>query len=279
MLSSAAATLSRRIQKPGATEPAYLCDQDDLGQWRYLLARQHILEAGLEPDERASEWRHYQTPLGQYRPLPQARRFHQSTKRFRWALGGNRSSKSHSLAVETIWNATGWHPFQKVPIPSVGWYATTTVEKIADTLWKKLDPAKGGLLLGIEHEVVWRSKQWDIPGRVLIPVKGGVSEIVFKAFQQDRESFQAVELDYAHFDEQFPQSVFIETISRIGPGKQIRFAAAMTPIVSQPWLEKRLITDRLESDDIFEFPLDDNRDDYGGFIEAERIEALIAEWP
>src|SRR3954462_13548825 len=101
---------------------------------RYALANRHLIEAARQSqDQQRLERLHAlsKKPLGKYRPPPQAERFHRSNKRFRFCLGGNRSSKSHSLAVETIWRATGLHPFQPVKVPSVGWYATTTIEKVA----------------------------------------------------------------------------------------------------------------------------------------------------
>lgn len=58
------------------------------------------------------------------------------------------------------------------------------------------------------------------------------------------------------------------------------FSAGMTPIESQPWLEDKLNGAELPPGyAVFEFPLDDNRISAGGFIDDERIDALIAEWP
>lgn len=270
------------IRKPHESDKDYECDAT--GHYR-LAIQDLVYRLTTEQRERAWEWA--QTPLGGYRPLPNARKFHRSRKRFRHCLGGNRSSKSHSLAVETMWRAMGMHPFREdVKAPSVGWYATTTFEKVADTLWEKLDPAKGGLLLGIEvlgyrWDIVWRSKQLGIPNKATIRLPGnkGTSEIWFKAYEQGRESFQAVALDYAHFDEQYSEPIFIETTSRIGPGRKMEFADALTPLNPSPWLEKRTSIEVPATDDVFYFPLDDNRTEWGGFIDGQLIDATIENWP
>jgi len=215
------------------------------------------------------------TPSGGYRPLPMALKFHQSTKRYRWALGGNRSSKSASLCAEVFWLATGTHPFHQVNTPNLGWYCTTTWDKVGDTLWEKLKK----IIVGYETKVVWHNKGRDIPEMLHIKTINGWSKIVFKAYEQGREAFQAAAVRYIAMDEQFPRDVFIEATTRIGSGDSLDFMAAMTPIDSQPWLEERLLNLNLPTDDIFEFPLDDNRISCGGFLRDEEIDAMIENWP
>ena len=80
-------------------------------------------------------------------------------------------------------------------------------------------------------------------------------------------------------DEQCPHDVFIEATSRIGATVNLKFAAALTPIDPQPWLEERLTTEKPDNWDVFEFPLDDNRISCGGFIADDQIDALIEMWP
>ena len=38
--------------------------------------------------------------------------FHKCTKKNRWVFGGNRSGKTECGAVETVWLATGTHPYK-----------------------------------------------------------------------------------------------------------------------------------------------------------------------
>lgn len=219
------------------------------------------------------------TAIGAYRPLPMARRFHQSESRWRFAIGGNRSSKSHALAMETAWAAMGCHPWRQYETPNEGFYATTTWEKVGDTLYAKLKH----LLVGVNHEVVWHNKQREIPEMIFVqPINKSArkfwSKITMKAYEQGREIFQAVALRYIHNDEQFPQDIWIEENSRIGGDYPLDIACAFTPIDPQPWLEEQLINPPA-SWDVFEFPLDDNRISRGGFIPDDLIDAMIELWP
>lgn len=219
-------------------------------------------------------------PLYDYRALPQALVFHKSQKRYRWCLGGNRSSKSMSVAQEVMWFATGEHPFREVRAPNVGWYCTKTWDLVGEILWDKLQQ----LLEGIEHTVLWRNRGKGIPAIVQIPIYkngeyAGDSRIIFKAYEQGREVFQGTERRYIANDEQFSHEIYIEQITRIGGGDPLDFFCAMTPIKSQPWLEDKLTNERPDSWDVFEYPLDDNRISLGGFIPDKEIDGLIAEWP
>lgn len=267
--------------KPGTTDPDYLCQQDENGQWHYRLAIDDLLQELLAngSDEEIQEaYRQYQKPLWQYRPLPQARKFHRSRKPNRWCLGGNRSSKTRSVSAECLYRALGQHPFRPdITAPRKIWYVATTWDKAGTSLWAE---NLKYLIQGFEHRIVWHNPAKQIPEIIFIPLDGGgESFIQFKTLEQGREEFQSASINDVFFDEQFPQSIFMESISRIGSEAAAETAASLTPINSQPWLEKRLLTEKLECDDIFEFPLDDNRDEHGGFIPSERITALIESWP
>lgn len=248
----------------------------------YPLAIEDAMVADLavlgEPTAYATrvlKWhRRLQTPEGQYRPLPQARRFHQSQSRFRWCIGGNRSSKSHALCHELYWHATGTHPFQPTTGGCQVWYATPTFELVGSIIWPKLK-----ILIGSNCQISWYNKAEEIPRSVTIPTKDGPSKITFKAFEQGRDVYQGTEIAFIGFDEQCPQDIFVEAISRIGANNRLKFGAALTPIDPQPWLEELVTTKRPEGWDVFEFPLDDNRISAGGFIDDALIDAMIEMWP
>lgn len=254
----------------------------------YDLAVHDTIARGLEKADRLGKrdlfLRHIDElmayPAMQYRPLPQALRFHQSKKKFRWALGGNRASKSFALAMEVYWFATGQHPYRKIRTPNAGLYCTMKWDDIGNILWKqKMAVLLRPMILAETARVVWRNKQKFIPDTIYIQVPGGESQIVFKAYEQGDASYQGTEWRYVANDEQFPEEVFTEQISRIGALEEdLDFFTALTPIRSQPWLEERLTTDIPQNYDVFEFPLDDNRESLGGFIPDWKIDQLIDAW-
>lgn len=252
---------------------------------RVAWARQQSPEVCAQTLRRIDAMLKY--PIYNYRPLPSARAFHQSNKKFRWCIGGNRSSKSHSVAQEVVWWATGTHPWKKITVPNTGWYCTLTWELVGSILWKKVKSLLSHLVEGTDYSVVWHNRSRDIPEIIKIRTVPGTtgfdsttcSYIIFKAYEQGADSFQGTDRQYIADDEQFPHAIYLEQISRVGPGDPLNFMAAMTPIKAQPWLEEPLTTGVPDAWDVFEYPLDDNRISCGGFIPDETIDGLIAEWP
>lgn len=129
------------------------------------------------------------------------------------------------------------------------------------------------------YVAVWHNKSRSIPGRIAVPTPNGESQILLKAYEQRREAFQGTDRRYIANDEQFPQDIYIEQISRVGPNEPLDFFTALTPVKPQPWLEERLTVDIPDAWDVFYFPLDDNRISRGGFIDDVTIDGLIEEWP
>lgn len=186
------------------------------------------------------------------------------------------SSKSESLAYEVGFWTTGTHPFQKTPFPCEIWYATLTWDMVGSILWNKMKR----ILAGYRVEVIWHNRSRDIPYALHVHARNKVSKIHFKAYEQKREAFQGTEKHLIAMDEQCPQDIYTESISRIGGGFNLRFAEAATPLKAQPWLEEKVNGGTLPNNwGVFEYPLDDNRISRGGFIEDQAIDNLIDEWP
>lgn len=215
-------------------------------------------------------------PAMAYRPAPTADLFHRCPHRIRWLLGGNRSGKSRSAGQEVFWFATGSHPYRNIRTPNIGWYSTVSWEMVGTVLWTTLQP----LLEGWEWRVPsWVNKGRGIPYSVEIKVPGGWSRVMMKSYEQGREAYQGTERRYICNDEQFPEEIMEEQLSRIGPGDDLDFWAPMTPIDPQIWLEERLNVERPKNWGVFEMPLDENRISRGGVIPDVRIDAAIESWP
>lgn len=228
-------------------------------------------------------------PLYNYRPLPQATAFHKSRSTYRWIIGGNRSSKSHALAHEVYWLATGTHPYreEQLRLPCIGWYAAPTWDLVGQILMVKMDRLLSHLRMGRDYQVLWHNKAKRVPDTIAIRVRDSVtgqeawSKIVFKAYEQGGASFYGTERAFVGCDEQFPHDVYYEMITRIGAEVDMLFMAAFTPLLPQAWLEEKLngAADPPPGWDVFNFPLDDNRISRGGFIKDAAIDQMIDEWP
>jgi phage terminase large subunit-like protein len=259
---------------------------DFLGSSHYPLASERAMRRVIDmqpPEKRAGiidmfrEAVEAQPAIG-YRPLPQARRFHDSTARIRINVGGNRSSKSFSLIQETYWRLTNTHPNPRVSKQPKGinaWYATKSYELVGMTFW----PAMKILLQGWAYNVDWIKREADQPRAVRIKIgDNAYSKISFKAYEQGRETFQAAGLDLVALDEQPPQDIWIEILTRIGAGRRLSIIAGFTPIIPQPWMEE-IVTNPRPGTEVFNYPLDDNRISRGGFLDDAEVDGMIAEWP
>lgn len=253
---------------------------------RYPLACDAVIQQRLEREASSHEQRRailneyarwfHKFPSLAYRPAPTAHEFHKSSKPVRFLFGGNRSGKSRSSAQEVLWYATGTHPYKRIKTPNIGWYCTVSWEMVGSVLWATLEP----LLKGFDYRVVsWLNKGRGIPYAVEVRTANGWSRILFKSYEQGRESFQGTERRWICNDEQFPEDIMQEQISRIGPGEALDMWAPQTPIDPQPWLEERVNVELPHDWDVFEMPLDENRVSAGGVIPDERIDATILSWP
>lgn len=219
--------------------------------------------------------RFIETPLGGYRPLPAARKFHYSKSRYRFAIGGNRSSKSQSLAYDSCLQLLDLHPTIRRPNHVIGWYASKTYEMIGQFVYPKLEH----YLKGWPCTWGWIDKQKKIPSVLNLHNGKRTATLFFKAYDQGRETFQGAGPDFISLDEQFGQDIYDECITRISAERDLRVGVALTPIESQPWLERMLNEELKPGVEVFNFPLDDNRISMGGFLPDELIDSMIAQWP
>lgn len=185
------------------------------------------------------------------------------------------SSKSESLVADVVLQCVDMHPTISRPNPVRMWYATKTFAMVGEYIYPKLEK----YLTGWEHTWSWHSRIDKIPSSCRINNGHRDALIVFKAYEQGRDTFQGAGLDGAACDEQYGQDIYTEIVSRLDAARDFRFADALTPIDPAPWFEKKINGKAQTDTDIFYFPLDDNRISGGGFIPDHLIDAAIAEWP
>lgn len=211
-----------------------------------------------------------------YRPLPEAARFHESSAKFRWFFGGNRSGKSEaSIGYDLCSFALDVHPHRATPMHAVIWAIAPTWDMAGAILWQeKIEQyIPGGRIRGI----AWHNKGRDIPA--VIYLDNG-NRIEIKAFEQGRTAFQGRDIDAIYCDEQCEhdsEAIFAELRMRlVDSGGFLAWSA--TPLIAQTWIEERSRNPG-QQDAVFHADLNDNRKRRGGYIEDAEIDALIAEWP
>lgn len=191
--------------------------------------------------------------LGYIPNSPTHQQFHKTDTVGRILRGGNRSGKSVAGVVESVWRATGRHPYIKThDAPTRG--RIVTVDRDS----------------GIKQIILPLLKQWVPPSDLkngswedsysatdkLFTFRNG-STIELKTHQQEVESFAGVPLHWIWFDEEPPQAIFNECRLRLIDYNGVWYMT-MTPVEGQDWIYERYIATKAKNVEMFEVDISDN---------------------
>lgn len=204
--------------------------------------------------------------------------FHRSLAKSRFVFGGNRTGKSVCGAMETIWYATGLHPFVKLERAYDGWVVSLTRQV-------QRDVAQAKILQYLPPE--WIEKTVMVSGSSFAPahgvidfilvrnIFGTVSKIGFRNCEQGRERFQGVSLDYVWFDEEPPEEIYDECLLRLLDRGGVHWVT-MTPLKGRSWVYDRIYLRQERMPDLacFWMSWDDNP-----YLSAEEKQYLVASLP
>lgn len=182
-------------------------------------------------------------PLKYFNPYTPKRhekqiKIHESQKRIRIFLAGNRTGKTEWGGMETTYYATGKHPFRDIPAGIEIWAGCPSYDVQKDTTQKKIDRylPKGDIEKvtyvhsGIYKEIVLKNR----------------SKITFKSYEQGREKWQGAGKRLIWFDEEPPKDIWEEALMRHEAGQTLDVILTMTPINGMTWIYDDLFmaTDR-----------------------------------
>lgn len=145
--------------------------------------------------------------------------------RERCFMAGNRVGKTEGAGgYETALHLTGdypdWWEGKRFDRPVKAWAAGDTNETTRDILQYKLlgAPGREGEGLIPKSRIVKTTPRSGIPGAVLdVYVEhnaGGLSVLTLKSYEQGRKKFQGTEIDLIWLDEEPPQDVYSECVTR-----------------------------------------------------------------
>jgi len=228
------------------------------------------------------------TKLYSYSPYPKQREFHKAgadlSVRERLLKAGNQLGKTYSAAYESAMHLTGdypaWWDGAVFDAPVTGWGASMTSQVTRDTVQR--------LLLG--QPGCWGSGA--IPKRNIIEIKraahgvadaiesimvrhksGGVSRITLKSYDQGRERFQGETLDFVWFDEEPPQDIYTEGLTRTNATDGIVWLT-FTPLLGMSDVVKRFLIDKVAGTHVTNMTIHDALH----YTEEQRA-AIIASYP
>lgn len=170
-----------------------------------------------------------------YEPYPKQADFHDAGGKFseRCFMAANQSGKSVAGTMEDAYHATGLYPddwdglrFDK---PTVGWVCGVTAKDVRDVTQRLLVgrmeiPASIGTGAIPKECIINLRKAVGVPNALdhiaVKHISGGTSLIFFKSYADGREKFQGETIDWIHFDEEPPQDIYSEGLTRTNNGQQ-----------------------------------------------------------
>ena len=223
--------------------------------------------------------------LETYSPYPKQIEFHNSFCREILLIAANQVGKSYSGSAHAAFHATGlypnWYKGRRFEKPTTGWVGGVTGEVVRDTVQRLLFGSTGNFGTGvIPQNLIPKSgviNSRGIPGAfdkvVVKHVTGGNSVIKFKNYEQGREKWQGETLDYVWFDEEPPEDIYTEGLTRTNATNGIVWMT-FTPLLGMSNVVRRFLNERSEDRAVINMTIDDAL-----HIDKEQRQRIIDSYP
>ena len=203
-----------------------------------------------------------------YKPHPKQIPFHQSRKKGRQFLGGNRSGKTTAGVVEDLLWLTGRHPYLRTPDPPIFGRLVTVdfkqgVNQIILPVIQQWVPKS--FLINGSWEDSYNSNE------ALLRLSND-SQLQIMTYEQKLESFAGVPRHFVHFDEEPPKAIFEECKLRLVDYNG-RWWITETPVEGMTWTYEEVYLKAKAGDpllDVFEVEIWDNI-----YLDEESIEDVL----
>ncbi len=228
--------------------------------------------------------------LTSYKPYAKQREFHAAgrTHRERLLMAGNQLGKTLSAAAETAMHATGrypdWWEGHVKDKPFACWVAGVTGESTRDNPQRLLYGALGSIGTGmIPKDAIKdaspRRGLADAIDTLVVKfggggdVQAGDTLIGFKSYDQGREKWQGPTLGLVWFDEEPPEDIYTEGMTRTNVGLCPVYVT-FTPLQGMTEVVKRFVLDKVAGTHVTSMTIDDVE-----HYSAEQRAAIIASYP
>ena len=209
-----------------------------------------MAQALLEKLRRAEECR-----MLYYRPYQRQKEFHhKSLVRERLFMAGNQLGKTVAGAYEMACHLTGrypdWWTGRKFSKPIVAWATGITGGSVRETTQRLLVGRPGQYGTGMipkECIVGEPKKAVGVPDLLdsveVLHVTGGTSRVSFKSYEKGREKWQGETLDVVWFDEEPPEDIYTEGLTRTNATGGIVYLT-FTPLLGMSNVIRRFLTEK-----------------------------------
>lgn len=204
-----------------------------------------------------AERRKRRNKIKSYRPYAKQAEFHAmgAEKRERMLSAGNQLGKTYSAAAEAAYHATGayagWWEGKRFDRPTVGLAGSESgeltrmgVQRLLFGADPKAEIGTGMVPADAIVAVNWSRHVNELIDTVRIRhVSGGISTISLKSYDQGRGKWQAATVDWVWFDEEPPEDIYFEGITRTNVSQgpimvTCTLLKGMTAIASRYWRER-----------------------------------------
>lgn len=146
-----------------------------------------------------------------------------ATHQERAFIGGNRTGKTTCTCYETTCHLIGWYPEWwegwRFDHPVVWWVAGEDAKAMRESIEPVLvgPPSSRGTGMIPPDDIVRLVPRQGVPDAVdsvIVKHKKGTSRLVFKTYDQGRESYQGAKIDGLTLDEEPPMPIYTEGLTR-----------------------------------------------------------------
>lgn len=242
-------------------------------------------EALLKVLQAEREQRRRTNRIAFYAPYPKQASFHVAGAKYRERLlrAGNQLGKTYSGAAELSYHLTGEYPDWwkgRVWSRPVNWWAggkdgISVRDSVATLLLGKPGDRGTGFIpkRAIENISNSRGIADGVDSVTVRHVSGGVSRLVFKTYDQGRERWQAATLDGVWFDEEPPEDIYMEGLTRTNATGGMVFMT-FTPLLGMSNVVRRFLTETSPDRHDTNMTIEDAE-----HIPAEERARIIASYP
>lgn len=246
-----------------------------------MLKEQAALLAELDRRRRTNR-------LASYAPYSKQKEFHLAgaLKRERLFMAGNQLGKTLAGAAEAAMHLTGiypdWWKGKRFDKPIIMLAGSESYELTRDGVQRLLmgppmNEEDWGTGYIPKASIVDTTRRSGVSGALdsvtVRHVSGGVSTLLFKAYEQGRGKWQANTVDYVWFDEEPPEDVYFEGITRTNATGGL-IAVTFTPLKGMSTVVARYILEASLDRTVVTMTIDDAEH----YTEAER-QKIIASYP
>lgn len=228
--------------------------------------------------------------LASYRPYAKQAEFHAlgAAVRERLLIAGNQLGKTWSAGFETSMHLTGRYPDDWAgrtwDRPVAGWAAGVTSEVTRDSVQRVLCGRINAIGTGAIPQDAIKDKSMkrgvaDAIDTIVVrhggggDVQAGESLLGFKSYDQGREKFQAETLDFVWPDEEPPEDIYTEILTRTNATHGCVFMT-FTPLKGMTSVVKRFLIDKVVGTGYVSMTIEDAEH----YTPEQRI-AIIASYP